>query len=315
MSKLKGHSLEQLICGPRPRPAASKSKMSLTKAAVGAVTTASALYLFGFPMWSVAGFSAVGFLGMGGWRLAKAVLRTGQRDAWYAKLNLVFVIDDELTVHVAQLKPGVCSALQQGSLSVPQHYRLATQLVKLKLTFRRHLASGTTIPELFAETVQKHPDKPAIVLGEEQWTFKQVDEYSNRIANFFRSRGVGKGETVALFMENMVEYVPVWLGLSRLGLVASFINYNLRHDALCHSIRVCQAKYIVFSCSLGKHLSAVMGDLDAVTEENCFFLRGSQCPSLPQSLNLEGELPLSSPHPPPPMPDKSFKGLVGFIWG
>ena len=43
----------------------------------------------------------------------------------------------------------------------------------------------------------------------------QVDELSNRIGNYFASQGIKHGDSVAVFLENRVEYVCLWLGLTK----------------------------------------------------------------------------------------------------
>lgn len=50
------------------------------------------------------------------------------------------------------------------------------------------------------------------IIGKE---FFQVDELSNRVGNYFAGKGLKHGDAVALFMENRVEYVCIWLGLTK----------------------------------------------------------------------------------------------------
>jgi acyl-CoA synthetase (AMP-forming)/AMP-acid ligase II len=59
-----------------------------------------------------------------------------------------------------------------------------------------------------------------------------------------------KGDCVALFMENKPEYVGVWLGLSKLGVVTALINTNLKHDSLLHCINVANASIVVYAANL-----------------------------------------------------------------
>lgn len=80
--------------------------------------------------------------------------------------------------------------------------------------------------------------------------FVQVDEFSNQIGNFFKLQGFRRGDSVALLMENRIEYVPVWLGLSKLGVVTALINSNLRDKPLVHSITAAQSKGLIFSKDL-----------------------------------------------------------------
>jgi acyl-coenzyme A synthetase/AMP-(fatty) acid ligase len=62
------------------------------------------------------------------------------------------------------------------------------------------------------------------------WTFRDVDEYSNRVARLFFSLGHSRGDIVALFMTNRPEYVAVEVGLAKIGIVVVLVNHNLRSD-------------------------------------------------------------------------------------
>ena len=70
------------------------------------------------------------------------------------------------------------------------------------------------------------------------------------MANYFESLGYKKGDSVALFMENRPEFVTIWLGLAKIGVVPAFINYNLRHESLVHSVKVANCKAIIFGAEL-----------------------------------------------------------------
>ena len=71
------------------------------------------------------------------------------------------------------------------------------------------------------------------------------------MANFFVSSGYRKGDSVALFMENRPEYVVVWLGLAKAGIVSALINYNLKSHGLVHTIKVAaNCRGVVYGCEL-----------------------------------------------------------------
>lgn len=73
------------------------------------------------------------------------------------------------------------------------------------------------ISDLFQETVDKYPNKTAIIFEDRRITFRELDEMSNRIANLLRDAGLKHGDTAAMFMENCPEYMAVLLGLSKIG--------------------------------------------------------------------------------------------------
>lgn len=68
---------------------------------------------------------------------------------------------------------------------------------------------------MFDRVVKRHPRKVCWYFEEQVWTFKQVQEMSFRVANYFSEQGFKKGDNIALIMENRPEYPIMWLGLSR----------------------------------------------------------------------------------------------------
>ena len=106
----------------------------------------------------------------------------------------------------------------------------------------------------------KHPQKTAFIFEHKRWTFQDVEDYSNRIANYFKSQGYKKGDTLALFLDSCPEYVCIWLGLSKLGVVTALINTNLRFDSLRHCISVAAVRAIIFGGNLSGKLCLRQSD-------------------------------------------------------
>jgi solute carrier family 27 fatty acid transporter 1/4 len=78
-----------------------------------------------------------------------------------------------------------------------------------------------------------------------------MEDYSNKIANLFLNKfGLKKGDCVALFLENKPEYVGIWLGLSKIGVISALINTNLKNEPLLHSVSVAKAYIIIYGSSL-----------------------------------------------------------------
>ena len=59
----------------------------------------------------------------------------------------------------------------------------------------------------------------------------QLDEYSNRLAHYLLSAGVRHGDSVALFMENKPEYIGLWLGCTKVGVVPALNLHNYFEDS------------------------------------------------------------------------------------
>jgi acyl-CoA synthetase (AMP-forming)/AMP-acid ligase II len=77
-----------------------------------------------------------------------------------------------------------------------------------------------------------------------------VDELSWQVARVFHNIGLRKGDVVALVSTNRPEYVAIWVGLSRLGVVTALVNNSLRNMALQHSLKVVNPKVVIASADL-----------------------------------------------------------------
>ncbi|XP_034257009.1 long-chain fatty acid transport protein 4-like [Thrips palmi] len=121
-----------------------------------------------------------------------------------------------------------------------------------------------TIPLIFSSVAQKNHKKAAFLFEGQSWTFKEVDELSNRLGNFMKSQGIRKGDTVALLMESRPDYVCLWMGLAKLGATSALINYNLRLDPLVHSITVANAKAVIVGTELAPALQEVRSKLNNI---------------------------------------------------
>ena len=125
------------------------------------------------------------------------------------------------------------------------NFRGAFRYIRLLLLVYYYQKLNLTVPQAFAKTVKSHENKTAIIFEDQAWTFKDLEEYSNRVANYFLRAGYKPGQCIALFMENRPEYVGLWLGCSKIGLVPALINSNLAGQSLLHSINAACARAVI----------------------------------------------------------------------
>lgn len=89
----------------------------------------------------------------------------------------------------------------------------------------------------------------------------QLDEYSNKLAHFLLSAGFQHGDAVALFMENRPEYIGLWLGCTKIGVVPALINSNLRGKSLMHSIAAASSTAVIFGSELTGAMAEIQTEL------------------------------------------------------
>jgi len=74
-----------------------------------------------------------------------------------------------------------------------------------------------TIHAAFDETVQRYPDRVAIICNGEQLTYAQLAARAAAIASWLLARGIGPGNTVGLFAQRSSHAIAAILGILRTG--------------------------------------------------------------------------------------------------
>ncbi|MEM7766011.1 MAG: long-chain-acyl-CoA synthetase [Pseudomonadota bacterium] len=76
-------------------------------------------------------------------------------------------------------------------------------------------------------------------------TYREFEAQANQVAHWALAEGLKPGDTVALYMENRPEYVAIWFGLSKVGVVTALINHNLTDESLAHCVNIADAKAVI----------------------------------------------------------------------
>jgi len=94
----------------------------------------------------------------------------------------------------------------------------------------------------FEGWVARHADRVALVCGQERHTYGDLARRAQSIAAALRRRGVRRGDRVALFLDNGVEFVAGMVATLTLGAVFMPINPSTKEDKLAYMLgdaRVC----------------------------------------------------------------------------
>src|SRR5215469_8519187 len=94
---------------------------------------------------------------------------------------------------------------------------------------------------------KSNPDKPAYIMGGtgETVTYAQLEARSNQGAHLSRSLGIGKGDAIALFMDNTPRYYEVLWAAQRSGLRFTAISSKLTAGEVEYIVKDCQAKALI----------------------------------------------------------------------
>ncbi|XP_014205058.1 long-chain fatty acid transport protein 4 [Copidosoma floridanum] len=184
--------------------------------------------------------------------------------ALWLYLGPLFIVQLCLVVLVAYLVSGGSFRwFYVAFKTAPRDLKAILRYVCLLWTIKAHEKKDRSVADIFRQHVARNPNKPCFIFEDQEWTFQQVEEYSNKVATVFKTHGYKKGDVVALLLENRPEFVCIWLGLSKLGIITPLINTNLRKATLLHSIKVAECQALIYGADLSEAVKDVATSLDS----------------------------------------------------
>lgn len=95
------------------------------------------------------------------------------------------------------------------------------------------------------------PDREAIVCGDRRLTYAALDERANRLAAHLAERGIGAGDTVAIFAPNCTEWLETLIGAWKIRALPFNANHRYSSTELGELLDDAGAVGLVFDRSLG----------------------------------------------------------------
>src|ERR1700736_3533860 len=93
---------------------------------------------------------------------------------------------------------------------------------------------GTSITHLFQEQVERTSDDVAIISGERQLTYRELNQKANQLAHYLRRRGVSLETPVGVFMERSIELIVALLATLKSGGAYVPLDPNLPGERLAY---------------------------------------------------------------------------------
>jgi len=121
-----------------------------------------------------------------------------------------------------------------------------------------------TVGHVLADKARRHGGRPFLTFEGERVSYEALHVRTNRLANGLARLGVGKGDHVALLLDNTADLLLLELALGKLGAVAVPVNAAARGDLLRYfltqsasSLVVVDAEFVDRIRELGDGLPAV----------------------------------------------------------
>jgi len=116
--------------------------------------------------------------------------------------------------------------------------------------------------EMFDEVFEQYKNKPAFSCMGKTLSFKDVDTHSRHFAAYLQSRGLEKGDRIALMMPNLLQYPIALFGALRAGLVVVNTNPLYTPREMKHQFKDSGVKAILIAENFASNLEKIIGETD-----------------------------------------------------
>ncbi len=153
------------------------------------------------------------------------------------------------------------------------------------------MTSGRTLDAIVRRNAARFPARPALVFGARAITWKQLDERVDRVANALLGHGLAAGARVAILLANCPEYIELYFGLSRAGMITVPINYRLTAPEMAAILNQVEPALLVAGTDYGEQVAGTLpllekapglwsvdGDLPGAERYDELVARASQTP-------------------------------------
>ena len=111
-------------------------------------------------------------------------------------------------------------------------------------------------------------------------TWRVFDEKANRFANMLISRGIKKGDKVAILMYNCLEWLPIYFGVLKTGAIAVPFNFRYDADEILYCVELAEVDVIVFGFEF---IGRMEVNAERLAKGRLLIYEGDSCPHFAES--------------------------------
>ena len=132
--------------------------------------------------------------------------------------------------------------------------------------------------EILSANARLQPERLGARDLERSMSFRKWNERSCRLANALLGLGLGKGDRVAVFAYNCLEWAEIYAATAKAGLVAVPINFRLVGPEIAYIVENCEARALIVQDELAGSIEDVRASLP-VPERNYICIARERCPA------------------------------------
>ena len=101
-------------------------------------------------------------------------------------------------------------------------------------------------------------------------TWKEFDVKANRFANLLFTKGIKKGDKVAILLMNCLEWLPIYFGILKTGALVVPMNYRYSADEIKYCLDLADVRMLVFGYEFIERIDSIVDDIKYI--DNFFYV-------------------------------------------
>ena len=185
-------------------------------------------------------------------------------DGAYVKMEYDSALyTEEFMQAFAEVVAATIDALSSGtlkdSLPIPENQLKALDSFNFEAEYEYD--SKENVVEMFLKAAKQYPENKAVVCGEESLLYSELDDISDRVATYLSSRGIGKGDVVAIIVERNPYMAIAALGVLKSGAAYQPLDFTYPADRLQFMVQDAGAKLLIGDEDLVGLVAGFSGDI------------------------------------------------------
>jgi long-chain acyl-CoA synthetase len=121
------------------------------------------------------------------------------------------------------------------------------------------------ITDCMAQNAKNNPNKTALIFENQSYTWKELNQRINIVANALINKGIKKGDKVSVFMSNMPQSIEIMFGIIKAGGVLVPLATMIEPETLLHMIQNSDSRIVFYSSD---NINSINKIRESLTQHN-----------------------------------------------
>ena len=124
------------------------------------------------------------------------------------------------------------------------------------------------ITQMLSRNAHLYPDEISLIEripesgSRREITWLEFESMSNKLAHALLSKGIGRGDKVALLMMNCLEWLPVYFGILKTGALAVPLNFRFTADEIKKCLDTSESKLLIYGPEFQEKIDMIADSLE-----------------------------------------------------